>query len=116
MPAIAAHDIDAVPLLARLGVVPKRVTADSRSVTSGDAFAAFPGEANDGRAFIPDALGRGAAAVLWEAQGFHWRADWHVAHQPVLQLKSKLGAIADVVFGRPSHSLWMVGVTGTNGK
>src|SRR5205814_2350135 len=31
-------------------------------------------------------------------------------------LKSKLGAIADVVFGRPSHSLWMIGVTGTNGK
>src|SRR6185369_3525337 len=24
--------------------------------------------------------------------------------------------IADAVFGHPSHALWMVGVTGTNGK
>ena len=116
MPTALASEVDIVPLLARLGVAPKRVTADSRRVGHGDAFAAFPGETCDGRAFIADALVRGAAAVLWEAQGFHWRAEWRVAQQPVDGLKAQLGGIADVIFGRPSQSLWMIGVTGTNGK
>jgi UDP-N-acetylmuramoyl-L-alanyl-D-glutamate--2,6-diaminopimelate ligase len=31
-------------------------------------------------------------------------------------LKAKLGPIADHVYGHPSHELWIVGVTGTNGK
>ena len=29
---------------------------------------------------------------------------------------AKLGAIADFIYGSPSRALWMVGVTGTNGK
>lgn len=116
MPQTAPREIDPVPLLARLGIVPRRLTADSRRVMQGDAFAAFPGERHDGRAFIADAVVRGAAAVLWESKGFVWRAEWRVAHQPVDHLKAKLGAIADVVYGRPSQALWMIGVTGTNGK
>jgi UDP-N-acetylmuramoyl-L-alanyl-D-glutamate--2,6-diaminopimelate ligase len=105
-----------VPLLARFPIALRRVTADSRRVLQGDAFAAFPGDKYDGRAFIGDAVSRGASAVLWEADGFDWHADWRVAHQPVTGLKSKLGAIADAVFGHPSRALWMIGVTGTNGK
>lgn len=40
------------------------LTCDSRMVRPGFLFAAFPGERSDGREFIPEALGRGAAAVL----------------------------------------------------
>ena len=107
---------DVAALLARLGVTPRRITADSRDVHPGDAFAAYPGALADGRAFIGDALSRGAGAVLWEPGGFRWNAAWPVAEQPVPRLRERLSAIADVVFGHPSQALWMIGVTGTNGK
>ena len=40
------------------------ITADSRQVVPGDLFAALPGTRTDGRAFIADAVERGAIAVL----------------------------------------------------
>jgi UDP-N-acetylmuramoyl-L-alanyl-D-glutamate--2,6-diaminopimelate ligase len=40
------------------------LTADSRRVAPGYLFAALPGARADGRAFIPDALAKGAAAIL----------------------------------------------------
>ncbi len=107
---------DVAALLARLGAVPRRVTADSRDVRRGDAFAAFPGAQSDGRRFIGDAVGRGAGAVLWDAAGFAWNSAWAVPQQPVAQLRERLGAIADHVYGHPSQAMWVVGVTGTNGK
>ena len=40
------------------------LSADSRTVGRGELFAAIPGTRADGRRFIADAVGRGAAAVL----------------------------------------------------
>ena len=117
MTTIAAGvDYDPAPVLAHLGVTLRRITSDSRRVEPGAAFAAYPGERHDGRAFIGDAVSRGADAVLWEAQNFAWHADWNVPQQSVNGLKMRLGAIADLIFGHPSADLWVVGVTGTNGK
>jgi UDP-N-acetylmuramoyl-L-alanyl-D-glutamate--2,6-diaminopimelate ligase len=115
--AVAA-DVDADPasVLAELGATPRRITSDSRQVEPGAAFAAYPGVQYDGRAFIGDAVSRGADAVLWEAQNFAWRSEWNVPQQPVHGLKTRLGAIADLIYGHPSRDLCMVGVTGTNGK
>jgi UDP-N-acetylmuramyl-tripeptide synthetase len=109
-------ELDVGALLAKLGATPRRITADSRDVRDGDAFAAFPGARADGRAFIGAALDRGAGSVLWEAAGFAWNPAWHVANAGVADLRAKLGAIADAIYGRPSEALWMIGVTGTNGK
>lgn len=52
------------PVNARADIEIAGLTADSRAVKPGFLFAAFPGSDLDGAAFIPDALSRGAAAVL----------------------------------------------------
>jgi len=116
MSSAAAADADVAALMARLGIEVHRITSDSRDVRAGDAFAAYPGTHHDGRAFIGDAISRGAGAVLWETQGFSWNHDWKLPHLPLEDLKAKLGTIADFIYGHPSRDLWMVGVTGTNGK
>jgi len=94
----------------------ERLSSDSRRCAPGVAFFAYPGERADGRAHIDDALARGASAVLWEGEGFAWRSDWRVPNAPVAGLKQQAGALAHEFYGRPSESLWMCGVTGTNGK
>ncbi|MES2563539.1 MAG: UDP-N-acetylmuramoyl-L-alanyl-D-glutamate--2,6-diaminopimelate ligase [Pseudomonadota bacterium] len=93
-----------------------RLVSDSRHVLPGDTFVAYRGEALDARAFIPAAIERGAASVLWERADFKWRPSWKVKNASVLNLKRHAGEIASDVYGRPSDSLWMIGVTGTNGK
>jgi len=112
--ALPAADVPA--LLAKLRAFPRRITADSRRIEPGVAFAAYPGTHADGRKFVPEAIARGATAVLWESSGFSWDNAWQVPHLPVEGLQQRLGAIADFIYGSPSHALWMIGVTGTNGK
>lgn len=102
--------------LAAEGAMIERLTADSRRCAPGTAFFAYPGEKADGRHFISDALSRGAAAVLWEADGFEWRNEWRVPNLSVPGLKQRAGVLASDFHGRPSEHLWMCGVTGTNGK
>ena len=116
MSTATVADFDPAELLGRLDVAISRISSDSRRLGPGDAFAAYPGAHHDGRAYIPDAIARGAGAILWETKGFNWNRAWKLPHLPIEELKSKLGYIADAVYGHPSRDLWMVGVTGTNGK
>ena len=48
--------------------------------------------------------------------GFAWRDEWRVPNAAVSGLKQRAGELAAEFYGRPSESLWMCGVTGTNGK
>lgn len=95
---------------------PSTITADSRQVVPGALFLAYPGESADGRAYIADAINNGASAILWEPEGFIWDKNWQVENKPVVSLKQEAGVIADQFYASPSSQLWMVGVTGTNGK
>lgn len=105
-------------MLSAQGVTVRNLTADSRSVRAGDVFVAYPGHGArvDGRQFIGDAIARGAAAVLWEREGFTWNDSWDLPNAGVTDLKPLVGAICRQVYGNPSAQLFMAGVTGTNGK
>jgi UDP-N-acetylmuramyl-tripeptide synthetase len=92
------------------------LTADSRRVTAGDVFIAWPGHAVDARQFVGPALQSGASACLVEAQGAaaFGLDDARIAALP--NLKTHTGDIASSFFGHPSRALRVLAVTGTNGK
>jgi len=98
----------------QLGI--KRLTTDSRRVKRGDTFVAYPGESQDGRSYIARAIANGAGSVLWERRGFEWKRTWRVPNLGVAHLRARAGVIAGHVYDYPSTRLWMIGVTGTNGK
>jgi UDP-N-acetylmuramoyl-L-alanyl-D-glutamate--2,6-diaminopimelate ligase len=104
-------------LLNSLGIDVESIATDSRMVKPGDTFLAYVGEKVDARKFIPQAIEAGANAVLWERNGFVWNSKWdNTPNLPVSKLRTKVGAIASHVYGNPSGKLWLIGVTGTNGK
>ncbi len=89
---------------------------DSRQVQPGDAFIAWPGYARDGREFVSAALAAGAATCLVEdgdVERFGF-VDARVASLP--DLKARTGEIAAAFFGKPTDTLDVIAVTGTNGK
>ena len=102
--------------LAALNITIARLVTDSRAIKRGDTFIAYPGERTDGRQFIAQAIAQGANAVIWEKQHFAWDEDWQVPNLGVPDLRHKAGWLADAVYGTPSEELWVVGITGTNGK
>lgn len=102
--------------LAGKGVKPRRLISDSRRIEPGDLFIAYPGENTDGRKHIGQAIELGASAVLWERAGCQWQDAWPVPNLAVTGLREQVSAIAGEFYGNPSHDLWMIGVTGTNGK
>ena len=111
--------------LTALNVPITRLLTDSRSIQRGDIFMAYPGEKTDGRQYIATAIARGASAVIYEKllsghpreeQHFVWNDAWQVPNLAVTDLRSKAGWLADAAYGTPSEKLWVVGITGTNGK
>ncbi len=113
----SAGAAESVPhILERLGLRPTALVNDSRRAGPGTVFAAYPGEARDGRDFIPQAVAQRVDGVLWEQDHYQWDPALGVPNAGVAQLRSRIGEIAAHVYGDPSRALIMAGVTGTNGK
>ena len=90
------------------------ITADSRRVADGYLFAAIPGGRADGRAFIAEAVARGAAAVL-APEGTVWPPG--VPPRPLLQDREPRRRLAQLAAGLAgSQPRIVIAVTGTNGK
>ncbi|MES1981439.1 MAG: UDP-N-acetylmuramoyl-L-alanyl-D-glutamate--2,6-diaminopimelate ligase [Pseudomonadota bacterium] len=103
-------------LISQMDVDFTRLVTDSRAVVPGDTFVAYPGNRVDGRHYIAQAIANGANAVIWEARGFRWNAEWRVPNLAVAELLHHAGEIAAHIYDHPSQDLWVVGITGTNGK
>lgn len=84
---------------------------DSRAVRPGWLFCAIPGANTDGHDHAPDAVTRGATALLVE----RW-LDLDVPQVRVPSVRAVAGPVAAAIHDHPSRRLQVVGITGTNGK
>ena len=83
----------------------------SQSVTPGTLFFCVPGFRSDGHDFAPDAVRRGAVALVCErALGLG------VPEVVVEDVRAAMGPAAARFYGDPTAELEVVGITGTNGK
>ena len=89
------------------------VTHDSRRVVPGGIFVAIKGATTDGNNFVNQATQRGALAILSEnPRPAKFDGVWF----QVADARASLARTAALVYGHPSRSLQLVGITGTNGK
>jgi UDP-N-acetylmuramoyl-L-alanyl-D-glutamate--2,6-diaminopimelate ligase len=90
---------------------------DSRTVVHGGLFVALAGQHDHGLDHLQEAIGRGAAAVIWESDERQLLpTDERLPLIEIEELRSQLGTIAARFHHHPAEQLVMVGVTGTNGK
>ena len=115
MTVTALKSPDAAARWLRSWVTGSLVT-DSRKVRPGDAFIAWPGQAVDGRRFVPAALAAGATTCVVERDGLEALGFDDARIASLSGLKAAAGEVADAFFDRPSASLDVLAVTGTNGK
>ena len=83
----------------------------SQSVTPGALFFCVPGFRADGHDFAPDAVARGAAALVCERP-----LGLGVPEVVVDDVRAAMGPAAARFYGDPTAQMQLVGITGTNGK
>jgi UDP-N-acetylmuramoyl-L-alanyl-D-glutamate--2,6-diaminopimelate ligase len=88
------------------------VEEDNRLIQPGGVFVARRGLSVDGHNFIPDAIKRGAAAIVGE----HDLTDLPVPYVQVGNAQEATGWLAAAYHDYPSRKLILIGVTGTDGK
>ena len=89
------------------------ITADSRSVKPGSVFVALRGVSIDGAQYIPDALQRGAAAIVLDHDSKIGMATT-AAVLHVADARQAISALADALY--PQQPQFQYAVTGTDGK
>jgi UDP-N-acetylmuramoyl-L-alanyl-D-glutamate--2,6-diaminopimelate ligase len=83
----------------------------SRSVSEGALFFCVPGFTSDGHDYAPDAVQRGAVALVCERP-----LDLGVPEVVVDDVRAAMGPAAARFYGHPTARLRVAGITGTNGK
>lgn len=93
------------------GVDVGSIVHDSREAGPGALFCCIPGARSDGHDFAPAAVASGAVALLVERV-----LPLDVPQVLVDSVRAALGPLCSRFYGRPSQSLRVLGITGTNGK
>lgn len=89
------------------------ICANSKLVAPGNLFIAKKGKSEDGAHYIPEAVAAGAAAILTDIYDPSLKTVAQLIHPQVGSIE---GLVAASYYQFPSRDLFMVGITGTNGK
>ncbi len=88
------------------------IVCDSRKVRPGDLFVVLSGLPSDGHRYIPDAVARGAAAIV----GTQTLDGLSIPYVRVSDSRQALPHLAAAFYDHPARRLTVIGVTGTDGK
>lgn len=111
-------DISVISASGNLDAEVKGLCQDSNLFKPGDLFIAIKGNSFNGNSFIPEALAKGASGVLTEREPGTFKVPGSYSGN-IMQVESTRECVAPLAkkfFGNPSEKLFLVGVTGTNGK
>jgi len=97
----------------KTGMKIEGLSIDSRQVSEGYVYAAFRGTATDGHKFIDQAIDKGAVCIVCEEVTELKKGITYLVTDKVRELT---GLMANLFFEKPSETVSLVGVTGTNGK
>lgn len=89
------------------------ITFDSRQARPGALFVAIPGTRRDAHAYVPDAVARGATAIIVEREQ---TLPSNVTQVIVPESRKALALVCAAYYGFPGKQLRVIGVTGTDGK
>ena len=98
------------------GVDIKGITSNSKAVKKGFVFVAIKGVRQDGGCFIKEAVVNGASLVVAQGKILKIKVPGSVKLLMVKDCRRFLAEACAEFYGRPSDSLRVVGITGTNGK
>lgn len=88
------------------------ITLDSRTVQPGYLFVAIEGMNTDGHLYIPQAVERGAVAVIGSREEVTCPVPYIQVHDP----RAAVAHLSAAFYGFPARQLTVIGVTGTDGK
>lgn len=88
------------------------IALDSRKVEPGNIFVALKGEHSDGHRFIPQAIQRGAVAIV----GTENDPNFSIPFFMVSDARLALAYLSTAFYRFPAHQMTIIGITGTDGK
>jgi len=109
--------IEGINIVTILGDPEKMISKigfDSREITENSMFVAVKGSRSDGHDYIRNVSASGASAIICEK--IPENPEKEVCWIQTTDSAKALGIAASNFYGKPSESLKLVGVTGTNGK
>lgn len=108
--------LEMVPLTLYRGSKEVEITglsANSKRIAPGNLFIAKKGLSKDGSDYIDEAVRHGAVAILSDIPNPFLKDVVQLLHPDITKIE---GILASAFYGLPSKKLFVVGITGTNGK
>ena len=103
--------VDCIEVLNFKNVDIKGISYNSNTIKSHEIFVCLKGEHVDGHNFAQMAFEKGAIAIMAEHP-----LNIEIPQLIVNSTQEKIADLAACFFHNPSHSLNLIGITGTNGK
>ncbi|MFH1398148.1 MAG: UDP-N-acetylmuramoyl-tripeptide--D-alanyl-D-alanine ligase [Candidatus Omnitrophota bacterium] len=101
----------------------KGFSIDSRSINKDEAFICIKGDNFDGHKFIPEAIAKGAKAIIYQLPGHQdtsrpgYQDTRSLGKIAFIKVKDTIKALGDLArFNRQRYDVPVIAVTGSNGK